>query len=287
MERERMSNAPTPLCLVTGANTGIGRVTALEMARKGFATYLACRSEEKARPVVAAIRSETGNDDVHFHPLNLASLKEVRASAESFLALGRPLNVLVNNAGVASNPGQTADGFEWMFGVNHLGHFLFTLLLLDRIKASSPARIVNVASDSHYQATAMPWQHLEKPSRTIVGIKEYEVSKLANVLFSAELSRRLSGTGVTTYALNPGRVATDAWRRMPWPIRPLIKKFMRTEEDGAAPTLRCALAPELANESGLYYRRLQAAPPNPLAEDAALAQELWNRSEAWVGLADA
>jgi NAD(P)-dependent dehydrogenase (short-subunit alcohol dehydrogenase family) len=279
-----MSWTETPVAIVTGANTGIGRVTALGLAEAGWEVHLACRSEEKTQPVIRSMREDSGNPAIHFLKLDLASLVAVRSAAESFLESQKPLPLLINNAGVASNPGLTQDGFEWMFGVNHLGHFLFTLLLEERIKASAPARIITVSSESHQVPKKFDFERLTKKSRTFIGIKEYEVSKLANVLFAQEHARRLEGSGISTYAVHPGRVATDAWRRMPWPIRPFIKKFMLSDEEGAAPTLRCALEPELQKESGLYYDRMKVGRYNPLADDHDLARELWNRSLEWVGL---
>jgi retinol dehydrogenase 12 len=268
--------------LVTGANTGIGRVTAAELARRGASVILAGRSAERTGPVVAAIAAETGNPAVEFLPLDLADLASVRAAAATVLARERPLHVLVNNAGLAGAPGLTAQGFEPAFGVNHLGHFLLTTLLLERLRASAPARVVTVASRAHRRVRAIDWATLTRPKRTATGLYEYSVSKLCNILFSAELGRRLAGSGVTTYALHPGVIASEIWRRIPWPARPIMNAFMRSVDDGAATTLHCATASELAAETGLYYKDCHRTRPTPVAEDAALARELWERSEAFV-----
>lgn len=269
------------VCLVTGANTGIGRVTALELARMGARVVMMCRSEEKTAPVVEAIRRETGNDAVTFHALDLSSLAKVKASAEAYLATGEPIDVLINNAGVAGYQGTTDDGFEVHFGVNHLGPFLLTNLLLERVKASSPARIVNVASQAHQRATPIDYDAIQKKTKTVTGFPEYQVSKLANVLFSAELARRLEGTGVNTYALHPGVVASDVWRKVPGPVRWVMKRFMITNEEGAKTTLFCATSDAVANESGLYYDEQKPKKVNAIATEAA-AKELWARSEAFV-----
>jgi NAD(P)-dependent dehydrogenase (short-subunit alcohol dehydrogenase family) len=268
--------------IVTGANTGIGRVTAVELARAGARVWLACRSKEKTRPVLDEIAELGGKAD--FLPLDLAELASVRAAAEAFLATGAPLHLLVNNAGLASQRGVTKDGFEQTFGVNHLGHYLFTLLLLDRIKQSAPARIVNVASTVHHRARSIPWDRLREKTRTITGLDEYGVSKLCNVLFTRELARRLAGTGVTTYAVHPGGVASDIYRRIPWPIRPLVLMTMKSTTEGAATSLWCATAPELAGESGGYYADRKPKHPSRVAQDDALAAELWKRSAEWTGL---
>jgi NAD(P)-dependent dehydrogenase (short-subunit alcohol dehydrogenase family) len=269
--------------IVTGSNTGIGRVTAIELARAGARVWLACRSSDKTQPVIDEITAAGGKAE--FLALDLGDLAAVRASAASFLALDLPLHLLVNNAGLAGQRGITADNFEMAFGVNHLGPFLFTNLLLDRLKKSAPARIVNVASHSHYRAAGLDWSRLHRPTRTVTGFREYGVSKLANVLFSAELARRLDGTGVTAYALHPGVIASDIWRRVPWPFRQLMHLRMKTPEEGARTSLHCATAPELAAESGRYYDKCKERRPSTLSQDAALAAELWKRSAEWVGLA--
>jgi NAD(P)-dependent dehydrogenase (short-subunit alcohol dehydrogenase family) len=265
--------------LVTGANTGIGRATAVALARRGGRVHLACRSEEKARPALDVIAEHAA--DAEFLPLDLADLSSVRTSAEQFLARDEPLHVLVNNAGVAGQRGRTADGFELAFGVNHLGHFLLTTLLLDRLQESGPARIVNLSSDSHFQAKGIDYDALRRPTRGVTGMSEYAVSKLANVLFTQELARRLDSTGVTAYALHPGVIASDIWRRVPFPFDRLMKIFMKSTEEGAQTSLYCATAPELADVSGRYYDSCRERPASAVATPA-LAAELWSRSEQWV-----
>jgi NAD(P)-dependent dehydrogenase (short-subunit alcohol dehydrogenase family) len=199
-----------------------------------------------------------------------------------FLARDLPLHLLINNAGLAGTRGMTKSGFELAFGTNHMGHFLLTQLLLERMKNSTPARIVTVASRAHYNAHAIDWEAVRQPTRTRTGLAEYSVSKLANVLFSTELARRLAGSGITTYSLHPGVVASDVWRAVPWPLRPLIKLRMISTEEGAATTLYCANSAEAGRESGLYYDQCRVKEPNELVHDLALAAELWKRSEQWV-----
>jgi NAD(P)-dependent dehydrogenase (short-subunit alcohol dehydrogenase family) len=164
-----------------------------------------------------------------------------------------------------------------------MGHFLLTALLLERLKASAPARVVTVASRAHRRASGIDWDAVRRPTATRSAIREYAVSKLANVLFSAELGRRLAGSGVATYALHPGVVASDIWRRLPAPLRALGHLFMRSIEEGARTTLHCALSPAVAAESGLYYIDCRPATPSRHGRDAALAAELWSRSEGWAG----
>ncbi|TVR02500.1 MAG: SDR family oxidoreductase [Deltaproteobacteria bacterium] len=266
--------------VITGANTGIGRTTALALARAGAQIVLAGRSRERTQPVIDAI----GDDKAHFVPLDLASLDSVREGAQGILALDRPIHVLINNAGLAGTRGQTRDGFELAFGVNHLGHFLLTHLLLDRILASDGARIVHVASKAHHRARRPSFDALRETTRTRTAWPEYCVSKLANVLFNAALHRRLEGSGVVTHALHPGVVASDIWRNVPAPLDRLIKLFMISDEEGAATTLHCATSPEAGERSGLYWVRCRTAPTSRLARDEALQEEMWRRSAEWCAI---
>ena len=267
--------------MVTGGNTGIGRATVAGLARRGGRVYVACRSQEKGRRAVAEIVAATGNEAVAFLPLDLADLASVRRCAEEFLALGEPLHVLINNAGVAGQRGVTRDGFELAFGVYHLGHFALTAALLDRLAASAPARVVTVASDSHYQASGVDFGTVRRPTASITGMPEYAVSKLCNVLFSAELARRAGGQGITTYALHPGVVASDIWRRVPWPIRPLIKRRMISPEEGARTSLYCATSGSVAAASGRFYDNSREREPSQVATPD-LARVLWEHSQTWV-----
>jgi retinol dehydrogenase-12 len=266
--------------LVTGGNTGIGLATGTALAARGGRVHIGCRSRQKGEAAVAGIKAATGTDAVTFLQLDLADLAAVRAAAAEYLALGEPLHVLINNAGIGGQRGLTKDGFELMFGVNHLGHFALTTALLGCL-ADSGARIVTVSSDAHYQAKGVDFAALRRPTRAFTGMPEYAVSKLCNVLFSQELARRLDGTGVTSYALHPGVVASDIWRRVPWPIRPLLTRRMLTTEQGARTSLYCATAPELASQSGRYYDDCKEREPSPIAT-AELGKQLWEQSEAWV-----
>lgn len=273
------------VALVTGANTGIGRVTAVALAKRGAHVVLACRSPEKAEPVLAEIESGEGGSSEYLQ-LDLASLAKVRKAAAEFLEGDQRLDILVNNAGLAGAQGITTDGFELAFGVNHLGHFLFTELLLDKLRASAPARIVIVASMGHYKATGIDFEAVRQSTATTTGLPEYQVSKLANVLHAKELGARLAGSGVTSYSLHPGVVASDVWREVPWPFRTIMKWFMISNEEGAQTTLHCATADELADETGHYYDSCRQKKPSALYEDDELVAELYQRSVAWVNDAD-
>jgi len=263
------------VALVTGANTGIGRVTALELARSGFRVFLACRSRERTKPVLDEIGAAA-----EWLPLELSDFGSVRQCAQMFLERDLPLHLLVNNAGVAGARGLTPSGFEWMFGVNHMGHFLLTQLLLERIRRSAPARVVTVASKAHTHADAIDWDAVRRPTASLTGVPEYCASKLANVLFSAELGRRLVGSGVRAYSLHPGVVDSDIWRRLPWPLRQLNRLRLISNEEGARTTLYCATSEPAGRETGLYYSESRPVAPNAAGRNTALAAELWERSEA-------
>jgi NAD(P)-dependent dehydrogenase (short-subunit alcohol dehydrogenase family) len=276
----------TPLAgrvaLITGANTGIGRVTARELARQGATVFIAGLSLKRTQPALDEIHNLTGGARAEWLALDLGDFESVRQCAAAFLARGLPLHILINNAGFAGTRGLTKSGFELAFGVNHLGHFLLTQLLAERIRGSAPARIVTVASRAHRMAPGIDWDAVRKPTRSFTGVAEYAISKLANILFSAELGRRLAGSGVTTYALHPGVVTSDIWRSVPWPLRPLIKLRGISTEKGAQTTLYCATSAAAEGETGLYYSKSRVTQPTMIAQDRVLAAELWKRSEDWV-----
>jgi retinol dehydrogenase 12 len=276
-----LSGAEGRTYLVTGANTGIGRATAQALAAGGGRVYLTSRSAAKGEAAAAAIRAATGNAAVRVLPLDLADLDSVRACAAAFLARDEPLHVLVNNAGVGGVHGLTRQGFELMFGVNHLGHFALTRALLGRLAESVPSRVVSVSSDAHYSAPGIDWDALRRPARGLTGLREYAVSKLCNVVFSQELARRTAGTGLTTYALHPGVVASGMWRRVPWPVRPFVTRHMLSVSEGARTSLYCATSPDVAQASGRFYDRCAEREPSRVATPE-LGRELWERSEAWT-----
>ena len=274
------------VALITGANTGIGLVTARELQKRGAHVFMACRSVGRARAALDSIRSGLGSAagcvPIEVLALDLGDFDSVRQCAQAFLARKVPLHLLINNAGLAGSRGLTKSGFELAFGTNHLGHFLLTQLLLERIQSSGRSRIVTVASRAHTRVSGIDWDAVRKPTKTMAGLPEYGVSKLANVLFSAELSRRLAGSRVTSYSLHPGVVASEVWRAVPWPLRSLMKLGMISTEEGAATTLHCASAVEAGRETGLYYDKCRVRTPSRVAQDAALSAELWRRSEDWV-----
>lgn len=271
------------VALVTGSSSGIGRTTALALAASGMHVFLACRSEAKARPVLDEINgADSSKIKAEFLPLDLGNLDSVRLCASKFLERNLPLHLLVANAGLAGQKGMTDSGFELAFGTCHVGHFLLTQLLLGALKQSAPSRIVVVSSQAHRQAKGIDFAAVRKPTASTVGLKEYAVAKLANVLFASELARRLEGTEVTTYSLHPGVVASDVWRSVPWPFDKAMKFFMLNTDDGAQTTLYCATSEETEKQSGLYYDSSKLVSASKVAQDKELAERLWKESEQWV-----
>ena len=268
---------------VTGASSGIGRAMVEALAARGGSVVLAARSEARTRPVLEAIRARHPAAQVELALVDVSDLGAVRRAAEAFLSTGRVLDVLVNNAGVAGTRALSADGFDMTYATNHIGPFLLTTLLLPALERAAQGRVVNVSSVGHLQAKRIDWSMLERraaPRRS--GFGDYAVSKLMNVLHAKELARRLTATRITTYALHPGGVASNIWRSVPQPFRWIILQFLISNEQGARTQLHCATAPELAIHTGLYYDKSREAPCNPLANDPALAAELWVRTEVAV-----
>jgi NAD(P)-dependent dehydrogenase (short-subunit alcohol dehydrogenase family) len=270
------------VALVTGANAGIGRETVRGLARAGIEVALVCRDRERGEEALADVRANTGNDRLHLFMADLSSQSSIRQMAKDFHRKFSSLHVLINNAAVICSERQlTEDGIERQFAVNHLAPFLLTNLLLDTMKPSAPARIINVSSQMH-QRTGFDFENLEgEQNYHARGI--YAQTKLANVLFTKELARRLQGgTGVTANALHPGTVATGLFGRflgLPRWLTFLSDWYGISPEKGAETSIYLATSPEVENTTGEYFRNCRPAPCNPIAEDQQLATRLWELSE--------
>jgi NAD(P)-dependent dehydrogenase (short-subunit alcohol dehydrogenase family) len=275
------------IIMVTGATSGIGRVTTLELAKQGATVILAVRSESKARKTVSEIRKEAGHNRVDYLLVDFASQADIRHMAAKFLERYDALHVLINNHGKANVfRRETEDGLEETFAVNHLGYFLLTNLLLDRIIASAPARIINVSSNSHHDGR-IDFDNLQL-EHGYSWNRAYGTSKLANILFTIELADRLRGTGVTANALHPGWVATNIGANNVPILGRLFKAFINltamSAEEGAQTTLYLATSPEVADISGQYFYKSKPKQPSAAAQDKELARRLWQVSEQLVGL---
>lgn len=278
--------------IVTGSNTGIGKSTALDLAKRGARVILACRNKERAEAAAFDIRRESGNSQVVFMQLDLASLESVRSFAETFLKTEPRLDILINNAGMMG-PGRTDGGFGMAFGVNHLGHFLLTNLLLERLQQCSPSRVVTVAALLH-RLGHIDFPLLASIKDLVLGqsawynFQAYCNSKLCNVLFTRELANRLEGSSVTCYCLHPGVVYTELCRSMsPWLqllLAPIAKLFFLDSGGGSQTTLHCVLQEGIEPLSGRYFSNCALQQVGAKGRDDALAKKLWEVSERLTSL---
>ena len=275
------------LVVITGGNSGIGKATAEGLAALGARVWITARDPRRGAEAVAGIRAASDNDDVDQLRLDLASLDSIRHFAAELHERTDRLDVLVNNAGVVMRRrAETVDGFEMTFGVNHLGHFLLTDLVLDLLRAAAPSRIVVVASDAHkFARGGLDFDDLQhERGYGVMGMKVYGRSKLANILYTRELARRLDGTGVTVNAVHPGAVNThlardgDGGRFGELAMR-LGGRFMRTPAEGAATSIHVASAPGLEGVTGGYFADSAPARATAAASDDAAAAKLWSLSE--------
>ena len=274
--------------LVTGATSGIGLEASVALARRGARVLMVGRDKARTDAAVAEVSTRSASKDVQSLLCDFSSQAEVRKLADLVLARQAPLHVLVNNAGgVHKTRTLTRDGIEATFAVNHLGYFLLTNLLRDLLVKSAPARVVTVASIGHRRGT-LDFDDLGF-ERGYGIMKAYTRSKLANVLFAAELSRRLAGTGVTSNSLHPGSVATNIWSGAPLWAKPIIavlfRPFFITAEEGSRIIVTLAADAALEGVTGQYFEGGKAVAPAPLARDLALAKKLWDVSAGMVGLA--
>ncbi len=283
-EANQVMNGRT--CLITGATSGIGRATAIELARRGATLVLVARDRGRGEDTVREIRERTDNREVTLMLADLSSQQSIRELAREFLATNRPLHVLLNNAGVVNlHRTLTVDGIETVFAVNHLGYFLLTNLLLDRLKQSAPARIVNVASEVH-KIGALDFDDLQN-ERRFRSMRVYGQSKFANILFTYELARRLAGTNVTVNCLHPGAVATGlgknngAWAQV---LVRILGTFFRTPEQGAATSIYLASSPAVAGVSGKYFMNGKERRSSKASYDDAAAKRLWDISAQMTGI---
>ena len=272
--------------LITGASSGIGLEAGVAVARMGATVVLVAREGEKATRALAEVRTRSGSANVSLLACDLSSLAAVRQLADDVRTRYRRLDVLVNNAGTVSPERRTTiDGIEQTFAVNHLASFVLTNRLLDLLKASAPSRIVHVSSAGHYRGE-IDFDNLQYEHGGYSLLKAYARSKLANVLFSNELSRRLAGAGVTSNSLHPGAVRTNIWSHSSWYTKPLLavlKPFMLSAAKGGERIVFLATSPEVAGQTGGYYENNRLKAPHPLANDAALSARLWAESERMVG----
>lgn len=273
--------------LITGASAGMGKATAAELARQGFHVVILVRNKERGQKALEAIKKESRNDAVDLMFCDLGNMASIRRFVSDFKGKYDRLNVMINNAGVIlPRRHETSDGFEMQFGVNHLGHFLLTNLLLEIIKNSAPARIINVSSGAH-KAGKIHFEDLQlKKGYNLV--TAYAQSKLANILFTYELAERLKDTGVTVNTLHPGAVATQMGINRETGfgtlITGLLKPYFKTPLEGASTAIYLATSEETKDVTGKYFINKKAVPSSKLSYDKVLTKRLWEVSERLVHL---
>lgn len=278
------NNMSGKVCVVTGANSGIGKETALGLAQMGAHVVMVCRNPEKGKAALEDVRRDSGNPNVDLLLADMSSQASVRELAKQIHAKYPRLDVLINNAGGGAGAGTlSVDGIEITIATNHLGAALLTFLLLDMLKASAPSRIVNVSSEAHKSTKEIDVNHLPAVEPNFrSGIQAYGRSKLLMNAFTFALAQRLEGTGVTCNCLHPGVVATNifgtprGWLRV---ILTLMRPFMLDAKQGAVVSLWAATAPELANVSGKYFVKSKVAESSPLSRDPKVQAEIWQ----WTG----
>lgn len=273
--------------LITGGNAGIGRATAIALAKKGAKVIIVCRNETKAKAAVSAIKSTSNNEEIYSLTCDLASLDSVRTCAKNYRQQFGQLDILINNAGLVTDKLQfTKEGFELQIGVNHLGHFLLTTSLIDLLEQSPEPRIVNVSSKAHYRAKIkFDTFKGEVGAERYNGMAAYGQSKLANILFTKELANRYPK--ICSHSLHPGVVGTDiagkndnkAFWKFAWKI---FSPFMLSTKNGAKTSIYLATSPEVLATNGLYFDKQKAVAPAAIANDADLAKKLWEVSEELV-----
>ncbi|MCB0754788.1 MAG: SDR family oxidoreductase [Flavobacteriales bacterium] len=274
--------------VITGGNAGIGKATAIALAKKGANVIITSRSESKAKAAVDEIKAASKNENIDFVLINLVDQESVRKAAEEIKSKCPKIDVLINNAGCyLSDLELSPQGIEGQFATNHIGHFLLTNLLLENIKAAGNARIINLASIAHKSTRALNFDDLNYEKEEYGGWKSYSRSKFCNILFTKELARRLEGTGITANAVHPGGVRTEIaekdanwYTKLGWIV---MKPFMITVEDGAKTSIHLASSADVEGETGGYWVRSKKEWSNRPSQDPELAKALWKKSEELVG----
>ncbi|MBC8061165.1 MAG: SDR family oxidoreductase [Clostridiaceae bacterium] len=275
------------IILITGGSAGMGKATAIELAKTFATVVILCRSKEKGEKALIDIKRESKSDNVNLFICDLGNMDSIRKFTEAFKEKYKKLNVLINNAGVIlPSRHETSDGFELQFGVNHLGPFLLTNLLLETISNSSPGRIINVASGAH-KVGNIHFKDVNLKNNYNL-IKAYSQSKLANILFTYELSKRLQGTKVTVNCLHPGAVATEMGvnRKTGFgsAISKMLKPFFLTPLQGASTAIYLATSEEVQTVTGKYFYKKKPIKSSKLSYEKELSKNLWNLSEQLTGL---
>jgi NAD(P)-dependent dehydrogenase (short-subunit alcohol dehydrogenase family) len=270
-------------CLITGANSGIGKVMALEIAKKGANVIMVCRNMELGQAAQKEIIAQSNNQSVELMLADLSLMKDVRNLVDEFRQRHNKLHILINNAALwPTKRMMTSEGLETQFAINHLSHFILTNLLLDIIKSSAPARIINTSSGLHRRAK-IDFDNLQAEKR-YKHMRVYGQTKLENVLFTKELARRLEGTGVTVNSFTPGMASTNLGRYMSGAAQWFMRHMAKSPEKGASTGVYLATSPEVEGVTGKYFGDSKVLKHNKIADDAGIAKRLWNVSVELSGL---
>ncbi|XP_076846066.1 retinol dehydrogenase 11 [Brachyhypopomus gauderio] len=271
--------------LITGGNSGVGRETAVALALRGARVIIACRDEDKAEKALRDIKARSHNMNVLYMLVDLSNMRSIRDFSKTFLHKEKRLDILINNAGVPSILDWTDDNFSMCFGVNHLGHFLLTNLLLPRLRESAPSRVITLTCSS-YKYQKLDFQDL---NYNLLPFFTYCRSKLANIYFTQELARLMEGKGVTAYAVHPGYVQSSWTGHYSFLFRLLMKAIMFMFyvpcELGAQTVVYCAVASEVTAHNGGYFSDCRPSSVYAYARDAGVSKKLWEASERLVKLA--
>lgn len=274
------------IAIITGGNSGIGKQTAIGLAKKGIAVVLFCRNEEKGKAAQKEIQNQSNNPNIDLIVCDLSSLQSVKKAVDDYKSKYDRLDILINNAGlIFDRLTHTKDGLESQFQVNHLSHFYLTQLLLDLLKKSAPSRIINVSSAAH-RGRNIDFEHFASGKEKYDGIDVYGQTKLANVLFTYELSRRYAEEGISTFALHPGVVRTKigqkntkGWLGWVWGLITALPVFSISEEKGAETSIFAATSSDLNGESGKYLRDSKIIKSTKQSYNEETARKLWEMSE--------
>mgnify|MGYP006155245151 CR=1 FL=1 len=274
--------------VITGGNAGIGKATAIALAKKGAEVVITSRSDDKAKAVIAEIKTASGNEVISYVLVDLSSQKSVRKVAEELKIKCPKIDVLINNAGCyVSDLQLNVDGLEMQFATNHIGHFLLTNLILDNVKAAGKARIINLSSIAHKSTRELKLDDINYEKEEYGGWKAYSRSKYCNILFTKELAKRLEKDGITVNAVHPGGVRTEiAEKNANWYTKLgwlLGKPFMITLEKGAATSIHLASSPKAEGITGHYWVRSKQEWSNKPSQDETNWLALWKKSEEIVG----
>lgn len=275
------------VCLITGATNGIGRATAKALVEQGAELFILCRNEEKGQALLDELRGLRPDAELSLLIANLGKMADIRRAAKQFLDTGKPLHLLLNNAGVVNTERKlSADGIEETFAVNHLAYFLLTELLRERIVASAPARIVSVASEAHAFCKGVQFDDLEFARQKYKTFKVYGHSKLCNILWTRHLAKQLEGTGVTVNCVHPGAVSTGLGQQdnviIGKVLGLVLKPFFRSPDKGAQTSIYVATSPSLEGVTGEYFADCKPKRIKPWGKDDAAAEKLWSFSEAYT-----